>query len=432
VFYGVRGEGGWQIETVAEGYFYGPLDLALDTGDRPHIVYHDHQGEMFDPNTGDAAYAFKNGDGWDVEAVVHPGHDGWDTSIALGPEGAVHISSIDPVQFGAVDGVEWAVRQSGAWSIRPIGSGPVPYEFGTGIAVDGTGRVHLVYHDGEERLNATGRGSDLFYATYAGAGWEIEEVDSEGDVGKFASIAVDGEGRPHLAYFEWTEAGAGYVKYAFRDGEGWRTERVERLEDVEISFLGARRMTSIAMDGEGRPHMAYADRTWVRCAVRSGEAWEIQTVAFPSAGSEVLGQLVSLALDRSGRPHLVYYELPLRAATSLGTIFYALGPLPTAVLERGGQGAPAAFRLEENYPNPFNAGTVLRYTLNENALVELAVYNLAGQRVRTLAQGFQSAGQHQLSWDGLDRTGRPAASGIYLSRLRATDAEAVGKMLLIR
>jgi YVTN family beta-propeller protein len=71
------------------------------------------------------------------------------------------------------------------------------------------------------------------------------------------------------------------------------------------------------------------------------------------------------------------------------------------------------------YPNPFNPSTRITFTLGEDAAGELAVYDLAGRRVRLLAQGSWSAGAHVYHWDGRDDSGRRIGSGVYAVRLLA-------------
>ena len=61
---------------------------------------------------------------------------------------------------------------------------------------------------------------------------------------------------------------------------------------------------------------------------------------------------------------------------------------------------PAAFHLAQNFPNPFNQSTVFRIDLETRAEVELAVYNIAGQKVATLAQGPYPSGAYTFTWDG--------------------------------
>ena len=90
------------------------------------------------------------------------------------------------------------------------------------------------------------------------------------------------------------------------------------------------------------------------------------------------------------------------------------------------------FALYANYPNPFNAETQMTYALPVAGAVELAIYNVRGQRVRTLVQGVQAAGRYQIVWDGRNDTGAGLASGVYLSRLASTQGVRVRRLLLIK
>jgi len=94
-------------------------------------------------------------------------------------------------------------------------------------------------------------------------------------------------------------------------------------------------------------------------------------------------------------------------------------PVETAIVESGAAAVPAAFSLGQNAPNPFNAETQIRYSLARAGQVELSIHNLAGQPVRVLASGIQEAGVHAVNWNGLDETGQPSASGVYVYRLQS-------------
>jgi hypothetical protein len=93
---------------------------------------------------------------------------------------------------------------------------------------------------------------------------------------------------------------------------------------------------------------------------------------------------------------------------------------------------PDRYVLAQNYPNPFNPETVIRYQLPRAGKVVLTVYNISGQEVRTLVDRVQPAGYYRVVWDGKDRFGREAASGIYLYRLEAPSFIVTRKMLLLR
>ncbi len=78
---------------------------------------------------------------------------------------------------------------------------------------------------------------------------------------------------------------------------------------------------------------------------------------------------------------------------------------------------PLGFTLEQNFPNPFNPSTAIRYTLSDSDNIQLSIYDITGRRITTLAQGFQTAGDYTTHWQAIDRNGRPLPSGIYFARL---------------
>ena len=109
-------------------------------------------------------------------------------------------------------------------------------------------------------------------------------------------------------------------------------------------------------------------------------------------------------------------------------------PTETAVHGEKGEvnARPPAFNLAQNYPNPFNQSTVIRIDLETAADMELAVYNMAGQKVATLARGPFPAGTYSFVWEGRSTLGRELASGLYTCRLRAGGQEQARKLILLR
>jgi len=79
---------------------------------------------------------------------------------------------------------------------------------------------------------------------------------------------------------------------------------------------------------------------------------------------------------------------------------------------------PNGVELHQNYPNPFNPGTTIVFRLPEAGHIQLDIFNLQGQRVRSLINQSVSAGQHYIRWNGLDQKGKRVASGIYIYRLQ--------------
>ena len=97
------------------------------------------------------------------------------------------------------------------------------------------------------------------------------------------------------------------------------------------------------------------------------------------------------------------------------------------------QTLPAAFSLADNFPNPFNPATTIQYALPQAADVELTVYNVLGQPVRTLIAEHQSAGRYAVEWDATNDSGHSLSAGMYFYRLQAGgEFHEVKKMLLLK
>ena len=97
------------------------------------------------------------------------------------------------------------------------------------------------------------------------------------------------------------------------------------------------------------------------------------------------------------------------------------------------QTRPTAFSLADNFPNPFNPATTIQYALPQAADVELTVYNVVGQPVRTLVAEHQSAGRYAVEWDATNDSGHSLSSGMYFYRLQAGEEfREVKKMLLLK
>jgi hypothetical protein len=93
---------------------------------------------------------------------------------------------------------------------------------------------------------------------------------------------------------------------------------------------------------------------------------------------------------------------------------------------------PKDFQLSQNYPNPFNPETKINYYTPVDGIVTLAVYNLLGQRVKTLYDGFIPSGQHSVTFDGKDKAGNLVPSGVYIYQLRSGNTTVSKKMLLLK
>jgi len=97
----------------------------------------------------------------------------------------------------------------------------------------------------------------------------------------------------------------------------------------------------------------------------------------------------------------------------------------TGIEPRGG--LPITLSLLPNYPNPFNAGTTISYSLPENSVVTLDIYDILGRKIQTLFEGNQPAGNHSLIWNADN-----FSSGVYFYKLTSGEMQLSNKMILIK
>jgi hypothetical protein len=93
---------------------------------------------------------------------------------------------------------------------------------------------------------------------------------------------------------------------------------------------------------------------------------------------------------------------------------------------------PTEFALQQNYPNPFNPSTTVSYALPAASDVRIAVYNVLGEQVATLANGVQEAGFYTVQWNGVDSHGQHVTSGVYFLTMRAGEFTAMKKMMMVK
>lgn len=224
--------------------------------------------------------------------------------------------------------------------------------------------------------------------------WAARAADTEGFVGPQSAVAsflVDTTAKPvsvALATLAATSEGRSVAitwELGMGTALGFNVLRSNGISDTPVTING----TLLT----GGPSFE-----WIDANIIPGQEYAYQIEALlPSGGTQVFGPV------------------------------FAMGATPREVA------------LRQNLPNPFNPATVIRYEMPENAHVQLVVYNALGQPIRTLVDASRAAGWHAVTWDGLDNTGRLAASGVYIARLVVTDNVDAGhreirvmRMLMLR
>lgn len=308
----VRNESAWDVTTIVVGNVWGPMDMAIGPDDVAHVsYYHDREAVL-----NDLAYAVLRSGQWETDATFDSGHAGFGYMIAIGPNGRPHTSAPNPwkgsvIEYNALD-------HSGKWVIEDIDSGPQSWRDAISIAIDPLGNPHVSYLDKQFE--------NLALASRSEAGWNVDIVDEESGSGLFSALLIDETGRFHISYLQstGTTTSTGVVKYATigADDSEWEIRQVGTLEDLSFQWPGPRRFTSLVVDREHNPWIAYSDEKVLSLAVWDGSSWRTQTVV--NAGEGTFGQRVYLKLDSNGHPHLAYFEVTTSEPLT-GMVKYAKG-----------------------------------------------------------------------------------------------------------
>jgi hypothetical protein len=204
----------------------------------------------------------------------------------------------------------------------------------------------------------------------------------------------------------------------------------EATKDVDVLKVGLNISNSAnvyAVQLSSRLNASLASVEGVNAAIPEG--WEMQwsfvsgelRVAMAGATPLPSGTVATIMVrlkDKESRLSFSTDAVLNEAAQSVGAVEVAA--------------VPATFALDQNYPNPFNPSTTVRYQIPNNANVNLDIYNLQGQKIRTLVSKEQKAGYYSVVWDGRNEAGQTVSSGLYLYRVQAGSFVATHKMLMIK
>jgi hypothetical protein len=260
------------------------VSMKLDSSQRAHISYYD---DVLD----DLWYARWNGSTWNIWLIDQVGAVGRYSSLALDAAGNPRISYYDDSN----NRLKFAAYSGGVWQIQSVTGG----QFGvqSSLALDSSGNPRIAFYDNQN--------GDLKVAVWSPTSfnWIIRTVDSDQDVGRWPSLAIDASNQMHISYYHATDQG---LKYARLNADG--STIAERIFLTGMRGIG--NFSSLALDSGGNPHIAFFnDNADDLMYIRYQGGWgAIQTV--DSWG--IVGWDPSLALDSSGNPHISYYDYSQR------------------------------------------------------------------------------------------------------------------------
>ncbi len=208
-----------------------------------------------------------------------------------------------------------------------------------------------------------------------------------------------------------------------------------------VSFIGSilpETFSSLVLlePAEGKIKITYLRKFQVDDPTIDAEQGLLATIFFRldlSAPPGVIS-LDSLNVEHIVAPDLPFWErVEISDASGLFVVLPDFIPgavkvmLPTGVNDGDNSGLPQEFALAQNYPNPFNPITSIEFSLPQAGHVELKVFNVLGQTVSTLVDGFETAGVHRVEFDA-----GSLPSGIYFYRISHSEGAQTKKMVLVK
>jgi len=274
----------WHVETIdslsGAVSYWRTTSIALDSNNYPHMVYNSM-------DTPGLKYAHWTGSEWDIEFIESTGYVAR-SSIAIDSQDRPHIA------YDIDYALKYAVWNGTDWEIETI----VPqYACVPSLVLDSQDEPHIAFDYCEVDSDC-----DLRYAYRSEGLWKIEIVDPEKGSGWWVSLALDGNGYPHISYLWFTYSTVHTeLRYAHWTGTEWQTETVDDSSDLPYP-----NSIAIAIDNQNHPHISYwyedSGTNELRYAHGTGKFWDIQVL---DSGLHV-GARNSIALDSQDNPCIAY------------------------------------------------------------------------------------------------------------------------------
>jgi choice-of-anchor B domain-containing protein len=262
-----------------------------------------------------------------------------------------------------------------------------------------------------------------YAAAIYGDGVDILDVSNPSSVQLLANFNYEGSG----AHNCWTTEDGNYVIVGDEIGDGnWiRIFDIQDLDNISM-------VAEYIVDPESVVHNAYVDGNLLYVAHYT-EGVRIVDLANPESPVEIAYYDTYLPNEYGYEgcwSVFPYFESGKIIASDLQSGLFVLEHQQFVNIEK--PNAPAGFNLKQNYPNPFNPTTRINYTNALESFVNLTVFDVSGNFVKTLVNAHQPNGVHSLQWDGTNELGKKMPSGNYFIKIKIGEFTQSRKMILLK
>ncbi|MCD4829661.1 MAG: T9SS type A sorting domain-containing protein [Candidatus Cloacimonetes bacterium] len=229
-----------------------------------------------------------------------------------------------------------------------------------------------------------------------------------------------------------TEADVSILQGEVSAGHDFALTYLQPPYDIQADQLNGELTLTWDYDGELSRNSRREQGQRNRAVLQEFRVWR----RIDTGNTELVADGIDDTLFVSSIDSLTNYYYWVDAVYDVG-LSEATGEIPVywdgSGVDGDGSGAPVAVTaLGSNYPNPFNPETTVRFSLAQAGEVKLVVYNVRGQRVRTLLREYREPGNHEVLWLGDNDAGQPTASGVYFLRMTVAGFTQTSKMLLLK
>lgn len=296
-----------------------------------------------------------------------------------------------------------AFNENALWTVGANGTIMKSENGGTDWTVQGMGVSYNTLYDidglDQNNLAIVGDKSTFLYTTDGGANWQNSTHDLTEEKRISDMCMID-------ATHGWAVGYDGVILFTADQGATWTKQNTPT--ELDLSGVGFKDVSTGWIAGEDGIIYETTD---------GGANWtQIQSDLTDN-------DLKSIVITDDEKVFICGYN---------GTII-RYGPIiPSAIENRQPIDHIAKFELSQNYPNPFNPTTEIRYSLSESCNAEITIFNMLGEKVKTLVSKFQQPGRYAVTWDGKNASDEKVTSGLYLFTLKAGDYFEMKKMLLLK
>ena len=396
---------GWIKETVDSSYgnvsvnYYIRPSLYLDRDDHPHIAY----VHRYEDNSCSLYYASKVNDVWSLQILDGMPYPGSSSKLYLDTTGYPCIVWGYRTPADTIWRIKYIHWDGGSWNSEIVYDGNDYWDFGASLIIDGKNHPHIAYYEkGDSNL--------VKYTYWDGTDWIFMEIDEGWSEHGSLWLGLNDLDYPVIGYCKWPA-----LYCAYYDGSFWHNEFTGDAGSWEIR---------LCLDSFGLPHIVYVDQMGQRpeYCYRDSLTWYLCGYIEPDPDAMTY-RSVSFCLDGNDNPYVAYMT---SGPGNCYRLKYAKGTFTGIAENKKSNPKPKEYRLRV-YPDIISCYLNIEYTLLMKGKIELALYDIAGIRVKMIEQGFYLPGDYQK----MVEIGN-LAGGVYFIVLKQNDKQVSEKFLLIR